>query len=107
MSQIKDMIEQINDINEEKGWNENNPSFCEKLVLAHAELSEALEAYRIDDWYHVEESGKPEGVVVELADAVIRIFHMAKLFDLDLEAALVEKIEYNKSRPYRHGNKVV
>lgn len=107
MSQIADLIEEIAAINEEKGWNEGEPDFCEKLVLVHAELSEALEAYRIDDWYHVEPSGKPDGVGVELADAIIRIFHMAELFDIDLEKYLYEKIAYNKTRPYRHGNKRV
>lgn len=69
------------------GWWEESRSFGEICALIHSELSEALEEYRDGkpDVYIVGEHGitpitpgewegeKPEGVAVELADAVIRI----------------------------------
>lgn len=36
---------------------------------------------------------------------VRQVLRMAKRFDLDLQAAVVAKIEYNAKRPYRHGGK--
>lgn len=49
--------------------------------------------------------GKPEGFGVELADCVIRILDTCETYGLDLEALIVEKMNYNRTRPYRHGGK--
>jgi hypothetical protein len=49
--------------------------------------------------------GKPAGIPIELADIVIRIRDTAQSLGIDLEAAIAEKHEYNKSRPYQHGRK--
>lgn len=48
---------------------------------------------------------KPEGFMIELADVVIRIADLAYLVGGDLEAAIAEKHEYNRTRPYKHGRK--
>jgi hypothetical protein len=48
---------------------------------------------------------KPEGVLSELADVVIRIFDMCGARRLDLGAMMVEKAAYNKSREELHGKK--
>lgn len=71
-------------------------SVSEKIALIHSEISEALEADReslMDD--HL--PGRP-GIEVELADAVIRICDLAGALDLDLEGAVVAKLEYNQQR---------
>lgn len=75
----------------------------EMLALIHSEVSEALEALR----KHKKDDHLPEfdGEVVELADAIIRICDYAAGFGLPLEAAIVAKHEFNKSRPYKHGKK--
>jgi hypothetical protein len=46
------------------------------------------------------------GAEVELADAIIRIMDMAKNRGYNIAEALLEKIMYNKTRPYKHGNKL-
>ena len=51
------------------------------------------------------EDDKPEGVPAELADVVIRCFDMADYYGIDLEEAILEKHEFNKTRPYKHGKK--
>jgi len=71
----------------------------ELLALVHSEISEALEAYRkrITDG--------PNNFGEELADAVIRVFDMAEGLGIDIEAEILRKHEYNKTREYRHGGK--
>jgi NTP pyrophosphatase (non-canonical NTP hydrolase) len=80
-----------------------------KLALVHSEVSEAVEAARegnVTFGYIFDGSGKPEGMVVELADAVIRILDLCEALHLDLEHALERKHEYNATRPHRHGGKL-
>ena len=48
---------------------------------------------------------KPEGFGIELADAMIRIADLTYLTGIDLEALLLEKAEYNTTRPFKHGRK--
>ena len=107
---IKTLIEESHSLAVEKGWWDSpKREIPELLALIHSEVSEALEAYRIGEvdvmWYRG--SGKPEGVVVELADTIIRIADLCGEFGLDLESALTEKMAYNRTRPYRHGDKRV
>lgn len=78
------------------GWWDTNVRIPELLCLVHAEVSEALEAYRKYDDEHMKE---------ELADVVIRVMDMCEAFGIDLEEEIRKKHEINKGRPYRHGNK--
>lgn len=71
------------------------------LALIHSEISEALEADRKD--LMDDKLTHRTGLEVELADATIRIFDMAGGLNLDLGGAILEKLEYNKSRPFKHG----
>ena len=41
----------------------------------------------------------------EIADTVIRIFDMCEGFGIDLERHIELKLEYNRTRPYKHGKK--
>lgn len=50
---------------------------------------------------------KPEGTLIELADCVIRIMDLCGKKGWDLEKAILLKHRYNKTRPHRHGNKVL
>ncbi|MDR0905796.1 MAG: hypothetical protein LBN00_06445 [Oscillospiraceae bacterium] len=50
---------------------------------------------------------KPEGVAVELADCLIRILDTCAAEGIDIDEVVRLKMEYNKSRPYRHGGKIV
>ena len=48
---------------------------------------------------------KPEGIAVEMIDALIRILDWCGSEGLDVERLVREKHEYNKSRPYKHGKR--
>lgn len=52
-------------------------------------------------------TNKPEGIPAELADAVIRILDYCGKENIDIEEAIRIKHEYNKTRPYKHGGKVI
>lgn len=86
-------------------WDEEHPNIGEKLALIHSELSEALEEVRAghapDEVYEVD--GKPEGLPIELADAVIRIADLCGYYGIDLNAAVDKKLLYNDRRPAKHG----
>jgi len=92
----------------EKGW-EENINFPEQCMLIVTELAEAVEEYRISGITTAIglDDKKPVGIAVELADAVLRIFNLCSHFDLPLEDAIARKAVYNKTRSYKHGNKLV
>lgn len=126
---INKLVKQAHENAKEKGWWDKEASFGELISLCHAELSEALEDYRDGekisrisygcekgrlclDYPHVKqcgncEFGKPVGIPIELADVVIRISDMCGHYEIDLEAAITEKMEYNKTRSHRHGDEVI
>jgi hypothetical protein len=74
----------------------------------HAEISEAWEEYRnghpMNEVYM--NDGKPEGVPIEFADAIIRILDTCEQYGIDIEAAIKLKMKYNAGRPYLHGGKL-
>ena len=105
--QISELQRSIHQLAIEKGWWQENRKIPELLCLIHSEISEALEAYRIKGIENWIENGKPEGVAVELADAIIRILDLAEHFGFNMEKEILKKHEYNKSRPFKHGNKKI
>lgn len=79
-----------------KGWHDEERETGTMLALIHSEVSEALEADR---------KGDSENFAEELADVVIRILDLCGSKDIDLQAAILKKMEFNKSRPHKHGGK--
>lgn len=77
------------------------------LGLVTSEIGEAMEEVRMGTPHlYLSNSLKPEGVAVELADAVIRILNFCESEGIDLIQAMRLKHEYNKKRSYRHGGKL-
>lgn len=89
------------------GWWETQREAPEILMLCVSELAEALEEYRegrTETWYACRDK-KPEGMYVEMVDCLIRILDYLAHENVDIDRTAAEKMAYNKTRPYRHGNK--
>ena len=102
---FKELGQEIIAINTANGWNTTKPEQWEDtykipavLALVHSEVSEALEAFRIND---------KENFIEELADVVIRVLDLSEGLEMDIETAIKKKLEKNKTRGYKHGGKKV
>lgn len=109
---LDSLMRKIHDDNVKKGfWDNPKRSFGESIALIHSELSEALEEDRAGspDLYIKGENLKPEGVAVELVDALIRILDLLGSMGihfttgLTLDELVDIKLDYNKTRPHKHG----
>lgn len=118
MKNLKDLTKDIHENACSHGWWSESRSFGEIIALCHSELSEALEEDRQGNpmvWF--KKNGKMEtdlskwngekleGVATEMADCIIRILDWCGRYKIDIEKVIEMKHEYNKSRPYKHGNK--
>lgn len=87
-------------VNEVNGWREapdvEDATKVSRLALIATEVAEAIEAVR---------NGDDANLAEELADVVIRCLDFADIYDINLGAALLEKLERNRGRGYRHGGK--
>lgn len=105
---LKALMKESQEIAVAHGFREQEKDLAVDIALMHSELSEALEeshnGHAATEMYY-REDGKPEGVPAEFADVVIRIAGTAAHHGIDLEQAILEKMSYNRTRPYRHGGK--
>lgn len=97
---IKTITGLIMQLADDKGFGTkvNEINVLEKIALIHSEISEAAEAYRKNNL-----NGK-DGFAEELADAVIRILHLAGIFSIDMEKEIVNKMEKNFKRTWDWDN---
>lgn len=113
---IPELITEVSEVNQANGWRDAPPPAgfeavhsIALLALISTEVSEAIEEIRNG---HAPakaytQDGKPEGVPSELADIVIRCFDFADIHGIDLDAAITQKIAYNRTRTHRHGDKAL
>lgn len=113
---LNELASRIHEVSSDHGfWPKEGRNFGEMIALAHSELSEALEEHREGkpDVYFVTKmestpegilsTDKPEGVSVELVDALIRILDTLHSRGVDIDDIVFMKMAYNASRPHKHG----
>jgi NTP pyrophosphatase (non-canonical NTP hydrolase) len=72
---------------------------AQKIALVHGELSEAIEAMR-NNMYGTEKKSTFED---EIGDAIMRLLDIAAQMDINIEAQIAWKMDYNLSRAQKHG----
>lgn len=128
---LNDWIEKCTKTSRDKGWGWkhgqcSDPTFLSaQLMLVVTEAAEACEDLRkgyiktmylektsIGEVVHTEQKYvdgipqyKPIGFPSEIADILIRIFHIAGECGIDLLKEVKDKDLYNNTRSFRHGNK--
>lgn len=111
------MTQEVLEWCQSKGWYDKPVSFGEAMALLHSEVSEALEAWRIwgtDDGTAGsaitpggDPGAKPEGVGSEFADLLIRLLDCCVRYNVNIGFETRRKMNYNKTREYRHGGKAL
>lgn len=98
---------EVVEVNANNGWDvathetwygEDIHRIPSKLALIHAEVSEALEAYRNNDRPMFDE---------EMADILIRLLDLSHGLGIDIGQETLLKLEKNRTRGHRHGGKKV
>jgi NTP pyrophosphatase (non-canonical NTP hydrolase) len=106
---LDEMTGEVYDNNVAHGWFDSDRSFGDDVALLHSEVSEMFEAYRNGDQTvtTTEDQYDAHSIHAEAADILIRLLDTCFRHGIDLTEAFDAKMIYNRSRPYRHGNKVV
>lgn len=94
---FSDLTRYIAANNRNKGFNWKREDFPKASVLMISEIIEAVDEDR--------RFGKDTKITEELADAIIRILDFAGQMDWDIGSSLLNKVEYNKQRPFMHNRK--
>jgi NTP pyrophosphatase (non-canonical NTP hydrolase) len=87
MAEVRELIDA-------KGFSSDEAQIWQMLALIHTEISEAADAYKKGRDY--------DAVGTELADAIIRIFHLCSALGVDIESLYRAKMAKNWQRPYRY-----
>ena len=105
---LNELAKRMHEMSVKHGWWIEERKFPEIIALCHSELSESLEEYRngkpMD--YRNGNDPKPEGIAVEMVDCMVRIMDYLAKEGVDIDAVMEEKLQYNETRPFRHGGKV-
>jgi NTP pyrophosphatase (non-canonical NTP hydrolase) len=112
---LRELQQECYRIAAEKGWHDDDESppspvrMMTWMALIHSEVSEAVEDIRKERISTVlcRPDNKPAGLASELADVIIRTLDTATALGFDMEAEISRKLEYNKTRTYKHGGKVI
>lgn len=113
---ITELVQVAHEDADINGWHDDLPTEAgarnawigNKMLLIVSEVVEAHDEIRNGQDVNktiLDHKGKPLGVPSELADVVIRVADLCGVLQIDLEGIIRRKLEYNRSRGYKHGGK--
>jgi NTP pyrophosphatase (non-canonical NTP hydrolase) len=106
---LSEIQQEVDAVNRANGWYDLERTFPEGLMLIVSEAAEALEYYRArgsGPFDHASDKlTDTPGIHEELADIVIRCLDEANRQGFDLEAVILAKLAYNRTRGRHHGGK--
>lgn len=124
---LNELAKEIHENAVNHGWGKTD--FPTTAAMCHCEISEAVTEWqnnRLPEWHEcmvwgmpcisphcsiecgnpcAQRSPKPEGIAVEMADCLIRILGWFGQEGIDADRIVAEKMNYNRTREYRHGGK--
>lgn len=114
---VNDLASEISETAEAKGfWDYDDIGnlgiIPTKLILIVSEIAEALEDFR-KEYDDSEEdsvtrmtSMQEDKFAEEIADIIIRALDVAGFYDFDIGHIILDKMDKNRDRPYRHGKRI-
>jgi NTP pyrophosphatase (non-canonical NTP hydrolase) len=96
---IRELTDRMNELVRSKGWYDKNSK--RPQTPRNLAISLALEAAEILEHFQFREQPKDkEELAGELADVALFLLQLASVTEIDLEKAIVDKIEINKTREW-------
>ena len=96
---IRELTDRMNDLVRSKGWYDKNSK--RPQTPRNLAISLALEAAEILEHFQFREQPKDkEELAGELADVALFLLQLASVTKIDLEKAILDKIEINRTREW-------
>ena len=96
---IKQLTEEMHSLVRSKGWYETDSK--RPQTPRNLAISLAVEAAEILEHYQFQENARDKGELAgELADVALYLLQLASVTGIDLEKAILDKIEVNKTREW-------
>lgn len=96
---IQELTEEMNRMVRSKGW--YDPNSKRPQTPRNLAISLSVEAAEILEHFQFQENAKDKHELAgELADVALYLLQLASVTDIDLEKAILDKIEVNKTREW-------
>ena len=100
---IKDLTQHMHEFVRTKGWYE--PDSSRPQTLRNLAISLNLEASEVLEYFQWKDSNQDlDGLSSELADVALYLLQIASLSGIDLEDAILQKLEHNYRRAWGDDN---
>jgi len=119
MNDLNKLAQEIYAGNRLRGFDAAGENIGQSLMLVVSELGEALEAHRKGRYADIDAfeakmkinagfcpaftSHIKDTFEDEIIDSLIRLFDLCGALNIDIERYMPLKLEFNSTRPYRHG----
>lgn len=100
---IHELTAEMNRFVESQGWYEANST--RQQTLRNLAISLCLEGAEILEHFQWNDTTEnPEGLAEELADVALYLLQIASVAEIDLEAAILQKLNRNYQRTWNENN---